>query len=136
MDFPGSNDITYNLLKKSLDATSLRHNAITNNISNINTKNYKANRVKFEEELKKALNKDEIKLNATNKRHFGISSKLDNIKPRTVKDKKTAMSSDGNNVDIDLEMTNLAANQIKYNALIQQTNKKLRNFSYIINGGR
>lgn len=135
MDFPGSNDITYKLLKKSLDATSLRHNAISNNISNMNTRNYKANRVKFEDELKKALGKDEIKLNATNKRHFGISS-IDNIKPKTVKDKKTQMNSDGNNVDVDLEMTNLAANQIKYNALTEQTNKKLRTFSYIINGGR
>ncbi|MGI6537604.1 MAG: hypothetical protein ACOX22_04585 [Caldicoprobacterales bacterium] len=39
-------------------------------------------------------------------------------------------------MDIDLEMANLAANQLLYNALIKQTNQKLSVMRHIILEGR
>ena len=39
----------------------------------------------------------------------------------------------GNNVDIDLEMTELAANEIYYSALTQIINAKLSSLNYVIN---
>ena len=46
------------------------------------------------------------------------------------------MRSDGNNVDLDIEKTNQAANTLKFNALVQQASGKLNNISYVIRGGR
>ncbi|GFR36145.1 hypothetical protein TCEA9_19570 [Thermobrachium celere] len=43
------------------------------------------------------------------------------------------MRLDGNNVDIDLEMANLAANQILYNALISQANTRIAMRRNVIN---
>lgn len=134
MKLPG--DHTYGLLKKALDASYLRHQAISNNIANINTPNYKADRVVFEEELKKSMSEMGVQLKATHKNHFGIRDANQVVEPRMVKDNSPAMRNDGNNVDIDMEMANLAANQILYNTLVQQANQKISTLRYVIHGGR
>ena len=46
------------------------------------------------------------------------------------------MRQDGNNVDIDLEMTNQAANTLMFNALTQQVSGKISMKRYIIGGGK
>ncbi|MEA3423540.1 MAG: flagellar basal body rod protein FlgB, partial [Bacillota bacterium] len=58
-------DKNLEVLKKALDASSLRQQTITNNIANVNTKDYKAKRVVFEDELKKAIGSDDMKGLAT-----------------------------------------------------------------------
>lgn len=123
-------DFTYELIKKGLDVSSLRQKTISSNIANINTPNYKVNKVEFEEYLTKA--KDEIFLKATHNKHFGIKS-LEDIEPKVEKRENTSLNDNGNNVDIDLEMTELAANEIYYSILIQQLNAKLSNLNYVIN---
>ena len=122
-------DISYNLVKKGLDMSDLRQKAISNNISNINTPGFKSGRVEFEELLQKSKN---IRLDKTDDQHFGIRDVADiDLK---VKDKNSTMVNDnGNNVDIDLEMTELAANELYYNVLIRQVNAKLGNLNYVIN---
>jgi flagellar basal-body rod protein FlgB len=50
-------------------------------------------------------------------------------------DKSTSMREDGNNVDIESEMSNQAANTLLYNALITQANSKLSMTRYVITGG-
>lgn len=123
-------DFTYELVKKGLDVSSLRQNTISSNIANINTPNYKVNKVEFEEYLSKA--KDEISLKSTHDKHFGIKT-LEDIEPKVEKRENTSLNDNGNNVDIDLEMTELAANEIYYSILIQQLNAKLSNLNYVIN---
>ncbi|HZK34811.1 MAG TPA: flagellar basal body rod protein FlgB [Bacillota bacterium] len=130
-------DNTYNLLKKALDASSLRQKAISNNVANINTPNYKAKRVVFEEELRKQMTAGgNIRLKLTNDRHIGIQSGSRGVEPRIVEDRTNSMRSDGNNVDIDLEMSNLASNQLLYNTLIQQTNNKISTLRHVIQEGK
>ncbi len=129
-------DNTYQFLKRALDASYMRQETIANNIANINTPHYKASRVIFEEELKKALSHSQIGLRATHPRHFGVHDNTERLQPKIVKDTSTSMRNDGNNVDIDLEMANLAANQIYYNTLIQQTNGKISSLRYVIHEGR
>lgn len=124
------NDLSYDLIKKGLDVGALRQKSISSNIANINTPNYKVNKVEFEEQLSKAISG--IAMKKTHSQHFG----LDNIKDvqAVVKKRETTMLNDnGNNVDIDLEMTELAANEIYYNVLIQQLNSRLGNLNYVIN---
>ncbi|MDI6617553.1 MAG: flagellar basal body rod protein FlgB [Clostridiales bacterium] len=113
-------DLTYGLIKKSLDASALRQKVIANNISNINTKNFKRSDVVFEDILKDKLGDGEL---------------TDSVEPEVVKDSSTSMREDGNNVDIDYEMTNMAANEILYNTMITQLNTKYSILRYSIEEG-
>ena len=131
-----SNDNTYGLLKRALDASDLRQQAISNNIANINTPNYKADRVVFEEELKKSMSVSNVSLKATHANHIGLQDQNEGVQPGLVKDHSPAMRNDGNNVDVDLEMANMAANQLLYNTLVQQTNYKISTLRHVITEGR
>lgn len=55
MDFPVLDSVTSAALSSALDALSLRQRTIANNIANINTPNYTAKRVVFEDALAKSV---------------------------------------------------------------------------------
>lgn len=122
--------MTYDLIKKTLDVAVLRHNAISSNIANVNTPNYKVNKVEFEKFLAEA--KEGMNMVRTNEMHFGLKT-IDEIQPVLEKRMSTSMNDTGNNVDIDMEMAELAANEIYHSTLIQQINSKLGSLSYVIN---
>lgn len=124
------NDFSYNLIKKGLDVGALRQKSISSNIANINTPNYKVNKVEFEEHLSKAISG--IAMKKTHSQHFGLDN-IKDVQPVVKKRETTMLNDNGNNVDIDLEMTELAANEIYYNVLIQQLNSRLGNLNYVIN---
>ena len=121
-----STDDTYNLIKSGIKASNVRAKAIANNMANINTKDYKKFNVVFEENLKKEDNSSELELKRTKSAHFASSnSENDNISIE--QDTSTSMRSDGNNVDLDIEKVNQAANTLKYNALITKINGTFNN---------
>lgn len=124
------NDPTYHLIKKGLDVSAIRQKTISSNISNLNTPDYKVNKVEFEKHLTNATNK--IALNKTHQMHYGIRT-LEDINPTVEKRETTFLNDNGNNVDIDYEMSELAANEIYHNILVQQINAKLGNLNYVIN---
>jgi flagellar basal-body rod protein FlgB len=49
-------DMNYNLLRNALNASSMRQEIISSNISNVNTDNYKVGQVQFESLLSQANN--------------------------------------------------------------------------------
>lgn len=122
----------YELLKKGLDASSLRSKVIANNIANVNTQGYKKYAVSFEENLNKSL--DDIRLKNTDSRHIADGSYFGDIEVE--QDLSSSTRQDGNNVDIDNEMANQAANNLMYNALINQINSRLALEKYIIKEGK
>lgn len=123
-------DNSYDLMKKGLEATTLRAKAIANNIANINTKNYKKFSVVFEDNLKKASDSD-FKLKKTNSKHISGTDE-DAGQIQIEQDKSKSMRTDGNNVDLDLEKVNQAANTLKYNALITRINNKISTVKSVI----
>ena len=124
---------TYGVIKSALDASVTRSKVIAHNVSNINTKGFKASRVHFEDELRNVLENRGVKLEATDKDHITKGKPLDhNIKV----DRSTSMREDGNNVDIDNEMVNSAANSLMYNFLVDRAKGKLSGRMSIINGGK
>jgi len=125
-------DDTYSLLKKSLDASALRSKVSANNIANINTKNYKKLYVTFEDTLNDSMAADTMKTDNSKDIQAGNSNGTITVK----RDESTSERQDGNNVDIDLEMTNQAANSLMYDALVTQVNSKISLTSYIIGGGK
>ncbi|WP_404814542.1 flagellar basal body rod protein FlgB [Clostridium estertheticum] len=123
---------TYSLLKKSMDASALRSKVSANNIANINTKNYKGLYVTFEETLKDNMAADTMKTDNSKDIQAGNSNGQITVN----RDESTSARQDGNNVDIDLEMTNQAANTLMYAALVSQVNSKISLTSYVIGGGK
>lgn len=104
--------------KKALHGTWERNKAITQNISNENTPNYKRKMVTFEDQLKQCIQKSGISLETTNEKHIGAST--NSFNPNWIEDKSTSYRIDGNNVNIDTESADLAKNKIMYDALINQ----------------
>ncbi len=111
------------LMNRALDATLLRKNIISQNISNVDTPNYKRKDVSFETILLKEIN--------TNK---GISNlDLDKIQPKVYVDNtSSSYRMDGNNVDIDVEMAEEAKVYARYNALITRVNAQLNRFTTVL----
>nr|WP_286908012.1 flagellar basal body rod protein FlgB [Clostridium sp. UBA1652] len=122
---------TYNLIKNGLNASSLRGEVISNNIANINTANFKRSYVSFEEQFKKS--SSELSLKTTKSKHMTDNKVTGTAK--VLRDESTSMRTDGNNVDLELEKTNQAANTMLYNALVTSANGKISNLRYVITGG-
>jgi len=127
------NDV--NIYKKALDASWLRNKAISNNISNVNTPNYKRQEVKFDEVLKSYMNESgSVKMTKTNSGHMdAMGMSLD---PRITTVKNTSFREDGNNVNIDVEMTERTKNEIRYNAVSDKLTGTFKNLRTAIRGGR
>lgn len=130
-----SNPVMISLIK-GLDAGALRQRVIANNIANVNTPDFQKSTVAFESILKKALGQEPVEMLTTNPRHFGASPGLAGLLPEVEVNKTTTMRKDGNNVDIDEEMTNLAANDIQYQATARILSDKCSGLTYVITGGR
>ncbi|TCQ05851.1 flagellar basal-body rod protein FlgB [Serpentinicella alkaliphila] len=123
------------ILTKGLNASWKRNEVISNNIANVNTPNYKKMEVKFEELLKNQLNNKVLKGANTNERHIPIGNNRDlNYKVSTNKDYSTRR--DGNNVDIDIEMADMAKNDIYYRTLSTQLNNKVQRIKLVISEGK
>ena len=56
------------------------------------------------------------------------------LKPEVRVNEATSMREDGNNVDMDEEMTNLAINSIKYQAEIRELSDRISLLGYVITG--
>ena len=100
-------DITQLTLRRTLDATIARQRTIANNIANVETPGYKRVYVPFESELRSALDEQ----NPDTRR-----SKLNTLTPARRTDNITPSKPDGNNVNIDAEMSDLAKNQLQNKA--------------------
>ncbi len=124
----------FKVLESALKVSSLRHKVISNNIANIDTPNFKRSEVTFEDYLKDYLDYIEQKeavfdnsklpLATTNRRHIVMPRPDYTGEPflgatvRTVDE--LTMRKDGNNVDIDTEMADMAKNTIYYQAVAQR----------------
>lgn len=107
---------TFNLLAKGLEVSSVRHKVISNNIANVNTPLFKRQIVTFEDEMAKVF---DGKIDLVGKRehdgHIPIGEiNYRDVGPTTIKDRIHVMRNDKNNVDIDVEMSDLAKNTMTY----------------------
>lgn len=122
-----------NFYKKALDGTWERNKAITNNIANENTPNYKRKVVSFENQLKESIKTSKLDLKTTNNKHIKLNKS--SFAPITSVDTSTSYRLDGNNVNIDMETGDLAKNTIMYNALVQQITNDFRKIKNVIQEG-
>ncbi|RDW19481.1 flagellar basal body rod protein FlgB [Oceanobacillus arenosus] len=124
---------TIQKIEQSLDYSSAKNRAISTNIANIDTPNYKSKDVAFKNVLNDAL-ESSIKPKTTHSKH--ISFNQTSFTPYQVVTKNnTTYNNNGNNVDIDVEMAELAKNQIYYNSLVDRINGKFSSLQTVLRGG-
>ena len=117
------NASTMDYLSRGLTAANLRHEVISDNIANVNTPNFKKSDVVFEDLLAKELYGDtsgRMALVRTNDRHLPVANGDGRAAAAVERQNTTTMRTDNNNVDIDVEMANMAKNQIYYNAMAKE----------------
>lgn len=119
------------LLKNYLNVASLRQRVVAHNMANLNTPEYKRLNVRFEEKLREALNPERLPLNTPLNKHINKEPDLRQVSP-SLERNYTTMRADANNVDLEQEMTTLAANTICYNLAVQRLSGKFEQLSYVI----
>lgn len=126
---------TINIYKKALDASWLRNKAISNNIANVNTPNYKRQEVNFDAILKSYIQEGgPVRMSKTHSGHLDAPGT--SLQPSITEIKNTSYREDGNNVNIDVEMTERTKNEIRYNALADKVTGSFTNLRTAIRGGR
>ncbi|WP_422657301.1 flagellar basal body rod protein FlgB [Paenibacillus sp. EC2-1] len=119
---------SFQKLQSGLDAANLRNQVLANNIANVDTPYFKRSDVSFESLLQKEMNgvKTTLPGKRTDPRHFeiGPSSNIPGISVNT--DESSAMNNNGNNVDVEREMSLLAENQLRYNSYVQSVTEQIK----------
>ena len=131
------------LLHKALDASSLHHKVIANNLANVDTPGFKRSQVDFRNRLSEAMaarqqGSHKLKAFTTNSKHIDFTAVPDisQVEASIETDRSSAVRNDGNNVDIDREMSFLTENTLMYNTLAQVVNSRLDGLRYAISEGR
>ncbi len=124
-----SNAFDYiNVLDKAADASWTRNEIIANNIANVDTPGYKRQDLNFEDELERALG---------HSRYRTMDQKVSDLKDKHLEARVVNDYSgfsyrlDKNNVDIDTENVTLAANQLKYQGLMEGIKSEFANLQAV-----
>lgn len=72
----------------------------------------------------------------TSHTEIGSSDPVAGVQPVVRRETATSTRTDGNNVDLEEQMTELAANTLLYQTAAQVVSRKLAALSYVISGGR
>lgn len=108
------------LISRTMDAAMMRGKVIANNIANVNTPGFRRVEVKFEEQLRDALDRTRLKGATTDEGHIRIGRKnLSDVNAKAYHPYDPTLASGVNNVDIDMEMSKLAETQLSYNYAIR-----------------
>jgi flagellar basal-body rod protein FlgB len=113
-------------LEDLLSWTSKRQQALASNVANMDTPGYRAKDYSFEQELAT------MDLSSTSSKH--IAPMGDSSHSRMV-DVNTKVKPNGNNVDLEREMTEITKNGLQYITLVQYLNQKIRTLRTAISDG-
>jgi flagellar basal-body rod protein FlgB len=122
------------IMSRAMDASSLRQKAISNNIANVDTPNYKPTQVSFENLLQQEIN-SKFSGSRTNSKHVVIGKAGQIPMPKSVQD-DVLMKNSENGVDIDYEMTEMSKNALWYQSLTYGINEEFNLLKMSIRGSR
>lgn len=119
-----SSDSGFISAKMALDGLSLREQAISRNIANVDTPGYQAQTVNFESAIKTALKKTEgLALKQSSSGHLAAPAQSAGFE--RVNRPASTLRADQNNVDIDAELTEMTDTALRYQTVSQTVSKKL-----------
>lgn len=124
---------TISSLEKGLDYSATRGKAISQNIANVDTPNYKAKKVSFKNMLQDA-KQQQLQAYKTDQKHIDFKNTKGQAGVFDVRN--FSYRHNGNGVDMDQEQASLAENQIYYNALVDRLNGKFNTLQNVVKGGR
>lgn len=110
------NSESYMFYKKMLDIGTEKHRVIANNIANVNTPGFKCKDLDFQSELSRVLE----------------SGSMDELSGVIIKPDNTPVRRDGNNVDLNKEMSNMAKNSIMFKMYSQLMNRRFRSMKEVM----
>jgi flagellar basal-body rod protein FlgB len=117
-------DVTQIALERALSGAAQRQQILANNLANADTPGFKRTDLDFHSQLATAL--------ASN----GSSDELASQPFATQTDTSSSMQADGNNVDVDTEMSKLSQNSLDYQSLVSIANARLKMLSTAIGMGQ
>ena len=116
MSFPNIFDTTMARMSYALDGLSQRQSLITDNIANADTPGYLTKDVAFEQSLSTAMQSQDFLPNTGN----GVPNGL----PTDITRNDLRVRNDGNNVDANQQMTEMASTTVTYEAATQLISNK------------
>ena len=122
-----------------MDVSLLRQDVIANNIANSDTPNFKRSVVNFETALGDALRSnraDRFKPALTNERHMPFDRPTDyrSVRPNRFLDHLTSSKNNDNNVDIEVETSDLLTNQLLYSLMTNSLNAQFEQVNIVLRG--
>jgi len=116
---------------------SKQHQVLASNIANMDTPNYKAFELVIEEEMaKNPRSPNSLNLARTNVSHLPVNTQpLDKVKLKLADPPEFSLRGDGNTVDVDKTMGDLAENTLLYKTAAQIISKKFQGLNSAIKGG-
>lgn len=124
------------LISAALDGLALRQRVISENIANVSTPGYKAAKVTFEDALRAAARRRDPSDRTSNSEAMDPTARSADLSPRIFRPTGSTRRLDGNTVDIDQEMVELAETNIRFNALAQLATARFRALHTIVTDGR
>jgi flagellar basal-body rod protein FlgB len=128
---------TVALLSHALDYRSANHNAISGNLANVDTPGYRPQEVSFDQELRRAVEKQGPSLKKTNPKHLphGTAYLSGEKGVHTLVTKEFAQG-ESNQLNIDKEMAKMVQNNLLYEASARLLAKKFEGLKMVIEGSR
>ena len=118
-------DPSYSTARLALDGLSQRQTAISNNIANVDTPGYSAQTVDFKDVLEQVSGQhNRLAMSTSSPLHQ--ASTTDSVHFAATDRPGGTEREDGNNVDIDVELTDMSQTGIEYQALSQAVSLKLQ----------
>lgn len=118
---------TSQLLNLALDASLLRHEVIANNIANVDTPNYKAQRLTFDQQLQSMASMISTPNNEA------LEDQISALKHELETSPQTEQEGE---VELDHEMVRLSENTLLYQALLQAKSQRSDLIKMAIQEGR
>ncbi len=125
---------TVSTLEHALNYSSAKQKVISQNIANVDTPNYKAKDVSFKAVFQEAMGQS-FQARKSDSRHYDFSSRPSH-KAGVINKPNVNYNENGNSVDLDKEMADMATNQIYFNALTERINGKFNTLQTVIRGGK
>lgn len=129
-------DKTGQVLQKVMDLRQQNQDVIASNIANAQTPGFSPGRLEFQEALSSAVGRGETAMAATHPQHLPVGGGINQVQGKVLRTPDRSGLGDGNNVNLDQEMINLAENQILYEGATQMLNKKMGILKYVAQDGR
>ena len=122
---------------RTLDLRSRNQKLIVSNLANLDTPNYKAFKMMIDEQMGRASGGDsQVALKTTRQGHIVPGrTRVETTKVDRVEHNPHSIRGDGNTVELEREMSNLAENTLMYNTATRLVANKFNLLKSVIKGG-